>query len=196
MLVEASPRRTSDANDVCDRRLVVALRLDRGRHRGYQSFAVPGQTLVARLLHGAHGSESISPLSCSDRTACGPGWRLRRLALSFLARREVPPAADRLVVGKPLFAGGKLLLEPIKAAQPAPEVVDHVYERCLPRARDNRAAVLERAVVAEDDVQHRLLELGRKTVDPLDRPPHAVVAERDLALQTAMVRHRDRTAAD
>ena len=46
-------------------------------------------------------------------------------------------------------------------------------------------AVLERAVVAEDDVQHGLRRLGREAGQGLDRPAHAVVAERDLALELA-----------
>ena len=56
-----------------------------------------------------------------------------------------------------------------------------MHERRLARARDDRAAVLERAVMAEDDVQHRLGELRREPVEPLDRAADAVVAERDLA---------------
>ena len=51
----------------------------------------------------------------------------------------------------------------------------------------DRAAVLERSVVGEDDVPDRLRELRREAVDVLDRAPDAVVAERDLALQAAGV---------
>ena len=45
------------------------------------------------------------------------------------------------------------------------------------------AAVLERAVVAEDDVQQRLRRLGREAGELLDGAADAVVAQRDLALQ-------------
>ena len=42
----------------------------------------------------------------------------------------------------------------------------------------------------------RLRELGREAVEPLDRAAHAVVAERDLAVQAAVVGHRDRAALE
>ena len=54
--------------------------------------------------------------------------------------------------------------------------------------------MLERAVMAEDDVEHRLGELRREPVESLDRPADAVVAEHDLALKSALVGHRDRAA--
>ena len=96
--------------------------------------------------------------------------RLRRRRRASAARRsrlrpgraKYAPPPERLVVTRPLLARGELLLEPVEAAQPAPEVVDHVDERRLARARHDRAAVLERAVVAEDDVQHGLRQLGRE----------------------------------
>ena len=53
----------------------------------------------------------------------------------------------------------QLLLQPVEGAQPAAEVVDHVHERRLARAGHDRRAVLELAVMAEDDVQHGDLEL-------------------------------------
>ena len=62
-----------------------------------------------------------------------------------------------------------------------------MHERRLARARHHRAAVLERAVMGEDDVPHRLRELGGEAVDVLDQAADAVVAERDLAVQPARV---------
>ena len=56
----------------------------------------------------------------------------------------------------------------------------------------DRAAVLELAVMAEDDVQQRLGVGGGEAVDPLDLTPHAVIAERDLAEQLAGVGQLDR----
>ncbi len=50
----------------------------------------------------------------------------------------------------------------------------------------------ERAVVAEDDVAHRLREPFREARDVLDRAAHAEVAEGDLALQAAVVGQVDR----
>ena len=71
-----------------------------------------------------------------------------------------------------------------------------MYERRLARAWNDRAAVLERPVVAEDDVQHRLRELGGESIEPFDHTPDAVVAQRNLAVQAAVVGHRDRPALD
>ena len=47
-------------------------------------------------------------------------------------------------------------------------------------------------MVGEDDVQQRLRELRREAVDRLDLAAHAVVAERDLALQAPVVGELDR----
>jgi hypothetical protein len=55
--------------------------------------------------------------------------------------------------------------------------------------------VLQRAVVAQDDVQHALLQLLGEAGQLLDAAAHAVVAERDLALQAALVGHVDRRVA-
>ena len=57
---------------------------------------------------------------------------------------------------------------------------------------DDRRAVLERAVVAEDDVEDRLGQAGVEAGDLLDLAAHQVVAERDLALQAAGVGEVDR----
>src|ERR1019366_6259054 len=86
---------------------------------------------------------------------------------------------------------GELLLDPVKASEPTAEVVDHVHERSLARARHHRAAVLQRAVMGEDDVPDRLSQLGGEPLDVLDRAPYAVVAERDLAVQAPGVREVD-----
>ncbi len=90
----------------------------------------------------------------------------RRLATGALrslggvrASGEVRTAPERTVISGPLLAGRQLLFDPIEAAEAPAEVVDHVDERRLARARHDRASVLERAVVAEDDVQNGLREL-------------------------------------
>ena len=57
---------------------------------------------------------------------------------------------------------------------------------------DDRRAVLERAVVAEDDVQDGLGEGRVEARDVLDPAADQVVAERDLALQAAGVGEVDR----
>src|SRR5579864_3834431 len=113
------------------------------------------------------------------RGAVGLGSRRRRrgalrgAALNLGAAGEERPGADALVEPGPLLAGCEALLDAVKAPELAAEVVHHVDERRLAGARDHRAAVLERAVVAEDDVQHRLLELSGELAEVLDRPPHA-----------------------
>src|SRR5258708_9133519 len=77
---------------------------------------------------------------------------LRGLALSMRALAEVGAAADAFVVPGPLGAVWKLFLEAVEAAEPAAEVVDHVPQRRLAGAWGHPAALLERALVAEDDV--------------------------------------------
>ena len=67
-----------------------------------------------------------------------------------------------------------------------------MHEGRLAGRRDHRRAVLELAVVGEDDVEHRLRELGVEAVDRLDRAADQVVAERDLAEQPAGVGEVDR----
>ena len=89
---------------------------------------------------------------------------------------------------------GELALEPVEAAEPAAEVVDHVDER-RPRgcAGTTGRAVLERAVVAEDDVQDAPAPAsGSKPGISSICAAHEVVAERDLALQAAGVGEVDR----
>ena len=75
-------------------------------------------------------------------------------------------------------------------------VVAEVHERRLARAREHGTAVLEAAVMAEDDVQDRLRGMRAEAVDVVDQPPHAVVPQRDLALQPAGVGHLDRAAVE
>ena len=79
---------------------------------------------------------------------------------------------DRSVEGRPNLARGQLFLEPVEASQPAAEVVDHVHERRLARARHDRTPVLEAAVVGEDDVQNLAGQLRREAIDLLDLPAH------------------------
>ena len=58
--------------------------------------------------------------------------------LRGVAGREVRPAAERAVVARPARAVRQRLLEPVERAEPPAEVVDHVHERRLARARDHR----------------------------------------------------------
>ena len=106
------------------------------------------------------------------------------------------PAPSALSQADHCSPAAQLLLEPVEAPEAAAEVVDHVHERRLARAGDHRAAVLERAVMAEDDVEDRLRQLRGEAVEPLDRPADPVVAEHDLPLQAALVGHRDRAGSE
>src|SRR5262249_28248887 len=98
---------------------------------------------------------------------------------------EVGAAAEGAVEGGPDGAGGELLLEAVEGAEAAAEVVHHVDGGGLAGGGQDGRAVLQLAVVAEDDVQDRLGEGGREAVEVLDDAADAVVAERDLALQAA-----------
>src|SRR5215208_4493138 len=102
-------------------------------------------------------------------------------------RGEERRSRQGAVEARPALAVGERLLDAVEAAELAAEVVDHVHERCLARAWHDRAAVLELAVVAEDDVQQRLGLVGGETGNVLDRAADAVVAERDLAMELAGV---------
>ena len=75
---------------------------------------------------------------------------------------------------------GQFLLQAVEGAELAAQVVDHVHERRLAREGPNRRAVLELAVVAEDDVQHCRGQRVWEARDVLDQAPDAEVAERDL----------------
>ena len=56
----------------------------------------------------------------------------------------------------------------------------------------HRTAVLERAVMGEDDVQQRTRQLPGKALDALGLPANQVIAERNLAQQLAVVGEVDR----
>src|SRR3954453_8504773 len=103
-----------------------------------------------RLNRGRRLADGRTVLGCADVG----GWG-RPLA-------EVGGARDAAVVARPAFAVGERLLDPIEAAEPPAEIVDHVHERRLARARDDRRAVLELAVVRQDDVEQRLRGVGRE----------------------------------
>src|SRR4029077_6824891 len=103
------------------------------------------------------------------------------------ALAEVRGARERAVKARPGLAGGELALETVEAAEAAAEVVDHVDEDGLAGGGDDRRAVLELAVVAEDDVEHGLGQRRLEARELLDLPAHQVVAERDLALEAAEV---------
>ena len=107
-----------------------------------------------------------------------------------MAAKNAPPPSAR---SSPTSARRRqLLLEPVERAEPAAEVVDHVHERRLARAGHDRRAVLELAVVAEDDVQDGRGQFGGGSRGCPRSAAHAVVAERDLALQLAGVGQVDR----
>ena len=156
------------------------------------------QRIAARRGRDARADRRRAKLGRSSsrrrRLAGAAGVRDRGSApLRGFAGGEVRAAAERAVVARPARAVGQLLLQPVERAEPAAEVVDHVHERRLARAGDDRRAVLERAVVAEDDVQHGAGEVARgKPGRSSISAPHAVVAERDLALELAEVGHVDR----
>ena len=78
------------------------------------------------------------------------------------ARGEVGRPRQRPVEPRPALAAREALFDPVEASEPAAQVVDHVDERGLARAWDDRAAVLEHAVVGEDDVEHGLRAVGRE----------------------------------
>src|SRR5436305_2454457 len=98
-----------------------------------------------------------------------PLWRI--VALCGLGRShfgrgrplaEVRRARDAAVVTRPALAVTQGLLDPVEAPEPAAEVVDHVHERGLARARHDGRAVLELAVVRQDDVEKRLRGVRRE----------------------------------
>src|SRR5207249_6687479 len=105
---------------------------------------------------------------------------------------EVGGARKRAVVARPRLALLKALLDTVEAAELSPEVVYRVHDRRLAGRRSNGTAVLERAVMGEQDVQHGARERWGEAVDPLDRAAHEVVAERYLAVQLAEVGEVDR----
>src|SRR5690606_19050106 len=95
--------------------------------------------------------------------------RLGERRLFAPARRaEERRAAQGTVERRPRVLGGLLALEAIEAAHPGGEVVRVVDEDRLPRGRDDRAAVLDLAVVAEDDVPDRARGLLREPLEAVD----------------------------
>src|SRR5436305_8610427 len=101
------------------------------------------------------------------------------------AGAEEGRGVDAPVEAGPALPICQLLLEPVEASELAAEVVDRMHQRGLPGRGDDRGAVLERAMVREDDVEDRLREIGVESVDPLDLAANPVVAARDLALEPA-----------
>src|SRR3712207_8795641 len=75
---------------------------------------------------------------------------IRRPPRSTLFPYTTLVRSDRPVEARPRRALGQLLLEPVEAAQAAAEVVDEVHQRRLAGARDDRAAVGQRAVGSEE----------------------------------------------
>ena len=118
----------------------------------------PPKIEAAGETRAAPGAGRPAICGVSGRFAFGSG-RAGRLGRAVAALQEERPGADRAVERRPAPAGCELLLEPVEAAQAPSEVVDHVHERGLARAGHDRAAVLERAVVGEDDVTDRLGQL-------------------------------------
>jgi len=124
--------------------------------------------------------------SRSLRTRPG-SWAPLRSALA-----EVGRGVDPAVEPRPSLTVGEAALDPIEAAELAAEVVHHVDQGGLPGGGHDRRAVLERSVVAEDDVQHRLRQIGVEALDRLDLATNPVVAERDLALKPTLICEVDR----
>src|SRR5690349_12949302 len=95
---------------------------------------------------GPPRSEQPRP-TAPDRTRATSSGRLARLLLDHRRGGEVRATAERAVEARPALTAGQLLLQAVEGAQAAAEVVAEVHERRLARARDDRAAVLQRAVV-------------------------------------------------
>src|SRR5947208_1315729 len=132
------------------------------------SFAIP------RPAYEGKGAPDSPPL-WRIVALCGLG----RAHFGFARRRplaEVRRAGDAAVVAGPALALRQRLLDAVEAPEPAAEVVDHVHECRLARARHDGRAVLELAVVRQDDVEKRLSGVGREARQVLGRTPHEVVA--------------------
>lgn len=96
-------------------------------------------------------------------------------------------ATESAVVAGPALVLRRLAFEPVEAAEVAAQLVHRVHEERLPGCREDRAPVLEAAVMGEDDVQQRLGALRRESRDLLNRAPDRVVPAGDLADQPALV---------
>ena len=156
------------------------------------------RALAANAVDVARAADPRAAISARRAlTALGPAPRRAPSVSAGSARRRPGGRSRRRRRGRGRSptrpgAGRELLLEAVEGAEAAAEVVDHVHERGLARARDDGRAVGQRAVVAQDDVQHAWASVGREAVEVLDQAAHAVVAERDLALQAAVVGQVDR----
>src|SRR4051812_39659004 len=109
-----------------------------------------------------------------------------------LAWPEEGGGADAAVEVRPARAVRERLLDAVEAAQVPAQVVHEVDQRGLAGARDNRAPVLQLAVVAQDYVKQALGLVRREAIDPLDLAADHVVPERDLSEQLAAVGELDR----
>src|SRR4051794_32109544 len=143
------------------------------------SVAVTGRRSAIRYEISESCRISFSVSFATGRTVVRPGVMATRTRVRFapicadllrgLTVGEVGAAAERAVERRPLAARGDPLPEPVERAEPPAEVVDHVHERGLARARDHGRAVLERPVVGEDDVQHGAGEMLGEARDVLDQ---------------------------
>src|SRR4051794_41702574 len=79
--------------------------------------------------------------------------RSGRFAIRRRAVSEKGARGERPVVARPAGPGGQLLLQPVERTQAAAQVVDHVDEGRLAGAGHDRTAVLQGAVVGQDDVE-------------------------------------------
>src|ERR671915_2390518 len=104
------------------------------------------------------------------RARAAPGWPcqygLGRFALVRPAGEEGRGRDPAVELG-PARAVGERLLDPVKAPEVAAQVVDEMHERRLASARHDRAAVLELAVVAENDVEQSVGVGVRERLDVL-----------------------------
>src|SRR4051812_45093094 len=119
---------------------------------------------------------------------------LRACGLRGVACGEEGGAAQGAIEARPALAVGEALLQAVEAAEPPAQVVHHVHERGLARAWNHGAAVLELAVVGQDDVEQCLGGARREPWNLLDLTTDEVVAEWDLALEPSRVGELDGAA--
>src|SRR5437763_3032663 len=111
------------------------------------------------------------------------------LATALCPGSEERGSGERAIEPGPTLPVAEALLDPVEASERSTEVVDHVHERGLARARHHGTSVLELPVVREHDVEYGLGVLLGEALDPVDLAPNDVVPERDLAVEPALVRH-------